>query len=336
MIRQRFLLSLSILLVVIGCSLPIGIDVSGPHLSPIPKRDIVFQVYTSWKDERSGELGFVNQDGSGKTIISPAREGYYKGYIVRAPFFTNGIFGFLVNNVPYVRYGGLLTMFYQGEVLPCNFTLAWQPTPVGNNGLFMGKYLWDKDGGVVLFRPLESGCPSQNLWSAEEIQEMKVIHITGFHTREALLLTGRQAYVWDISERRFQHLAWLPKGCVGELSPDDRRLACLIKKPSESTFTTNILVQVWDMENHQMQRYHFIPAALIPNYTYPISVSWSPNSDALVYHRCIKPNMENPLACEEKGYDNLGIYIWDLETNEERLVTTGGVFPYWINWGSSP
>ena len=222
-------------------------------------------------------------------------------------------------------------MFYQGEVLPCNFTLDWRPSPVGKSGAFVGKYLWAEDGGALLFWPFKKGCPAQNLWSAEELQEMGIAQVTGFHTRNALLLSGKHLYVWDLDERILRPLTWVHGWCKGQTNFNDQLLVCL-----QHTKEKGILIQVWRVTDHSLWREHIIPASLVPNYFYPTDIDWSPTADMLVYYRCVEPNLKNPSVCEEKGRDNLGIYIWDLETNEERLVTTGGVFPYWADWGKTP
>jgi hypothetical protein len=51
---------------------------------------------------------------------------------------------------------------------------------------------------------------------------------------------------------------------------------------------------------------------------------------------CRVLNQEALRFCEILEADNVGIYVWGLRTDEEHLVTTGGVAPYWIDRGSAP
>ena len=97
-----------------------------------------------------------------------------------------------------------------------------------------------------------------------------------------------------------------------------------------------MVLQIWDMETQTVWRERLLLKPWIPSYG--IDVAWAPDGSALVYHHCVNPDRtSHPLfpssfSCEDQGADNLGIYLWDLKRDKERLITTGGVFPYWANW----
>jgi len=300
-------------------------------LRPVPRRDIVFQVYVNPSEDWKGVLGFVNQDGSDQVILHLVQRGYIGKYF-RYPFVENNVLGFLTHPGWYILYGGSLQMYREGKILPCGPNLDSRPSPVGQNGTYVGIYQWDEDGGAVLFRPIEKECQIRELWSADELQEMGVFQVLGFHREEAVLLLGKKVpQKYDLTTGDLVPLPWLPASCWGMISRDDHWLACGGYKTQKHRIYS---IRVVSLESGELWRERQIPRALVPLFGIEM-VSWSPDGKALVYHRCRSTNPEDPEACEELGADNVGIYIWDLETDEERLVTTGGVVPYWIDWGSA-
>lgn len=56
------------------------------------------------------------------------------------------------------------------------------------------------------------------------------------------------------------------------------------------------------------------------NYIFP-EPQWSSDSKKLVYHKCINTD------CSK--ISDYNIYIYDLETNQEKLIVKGGYFPSW-------
>ena len=63
-----------------------------------------------------------------------------------------------------------------------------------------------------------------------------------------------------------------------------------------------------------------------PAYSPP---SWSPDGTQLVYHRCTAYSV---FACNE--IHNNSLFIYDIETQTERLLLKGGMNPYW-RWQKS-
>lgn len=332
---------LGVLLLFLGWSVVVGACFLGSAyflgsmmevvLRPVPRRDIVFQVYVNPSEDWKGVLGFVNRDGSNQVILHLVQRGYIGKYF-RYPFVENNVLGFLTHPGWYILYGGSLQMYRDGNPLPCGPNLRSRPSPVGQNGAYVGIYQWAEDGGTVLFRPGEKDCQTQDLWSANELQEMGVFQVVGFHREEAVLLLGKKVpQKYDLTTGKLIPLPWLPVSCRGVISRDDRWLACGGYKTQKYRIYS---IRVVSLESGKLWRERQIPRALVPSFGIRMA-SWSPDGKALVYHRCREPNSENPKACEELGADNVGIYIWDLETDEERLVTTGGVVPYWIDWGDA-
>lgn len=58
---------------------------------------------------------------------------------------------------------------------------------------------------------------------------------------------------------------------------------------------------------------------------WPPAVSWSPDSQSLVYHRCTVPA---PTSCGGSP-ENYSIYKLNINTLEEVLLVEGGLNPYW-------
>ena len=316
-----------------------------PRVTLLPKRDIVFQEYIQFAQvEPSGKIGFVNADGSGKTSLIVAHiecnqeKNFYARKQLRMPFVEEDKMGFLIHPQPYTIYGGRLQIynFVKGVRLPCKLNLRSRPSPVGQQGAYVGMYQWAEDGGAVLFWPTEKACKTRDLWSAEQLQEMGVFQVIGFHHRGALLLLGGQVpRQYDLVSGQLTPLPWLPASCWGMISRDDRWLACGGYVKDEQGAGRQYSIRVVSLKGGELWRERRISGELIPSFGMG-EVSWSPDGKALVYHRCRKPNPEKPKFCEALGAENVGIYIWDLEAGKERLVTTGGVLPYWIDWSGVP
>ncbi len=341
--RKRFLILILVVLVWMGGMVALlahfGRCIT-PRVTLLPNRDIVFQEYIQFAQvEPSGKIGFVNADGSGKTSLIVAHiecnqeKNFYASKQLRMPFVDEDKMGFLIHPQPYTIYGGRLQIynFVKGVRLPCKLNLRLRPSPVGQNGAYVGIYQWAEDGGAVLFWPTEKACKTRDLWSAEQLQEMGVFQVVGFHREEAILLLGKKVpQKYDLTTGYLAPLPWLPVSCWGMISRDDRWLACEGYKTQEYRIYS---IRVVSLESGKLWRERQIPRELIPSFGMG-DVSWAPDGKALVYHRCIKPNPADEKFCDGLGAENVGIYVWDLETDEERLVTTGGVLPYWIDWGS--
>ena len=263
-------------------------------------------------------------------VLHLVRRGYIGRYF-RYPFVEDNTLGFLTHPGWYILYGGSLQMYREGKPLPCSLNLRSRPSPVGEHGAYVGIYQWAEEGGAVLFWPTEKDCQKHDLWNLDQLREMGVFHIVGFHREEALLLLGKQVpQKYDVTTEKLSPLPWLPVSCWGAISRDDHWLAC-VGKVKNAQDGEEYAIRVVSLESGELWRERQIPRALLPSFGMG-SVSWSPNGEALVYHRCREPNQEDPRFCETLGADNVGIYVWDLRTDEEHLVTTGGVAPYWIDW----
>lgn len=303
-----------------------------PVITPVPKQDIVYQRYTQPSLERTLELGFINADGTGKYIQAVLSYGVYAhdptGYVAQAPFEIYPYFGFLKDSRPYVQNGGELVLFHLPEwkQVPCKAVLAWRPYPVGTSNAWVGVYRWAEEGGVLLFWPDRPGCPKEDLWSTQELEDtVGSGRVTAFHQQNALLIFGRGMYRWDLATRQLEPWgAWITDCSYGELSYDDAYLACLHEDKE------GMHLRVWDLRDRRLWRERVIREPWVPQYG--IEVSWSPDGARLVYHRCVQPDLDPHPACELKGDENLGIFIWDLEKGEERLLTRHGVMPFWVKW----
>lgn len=331
--------------VFIGCSLLGGLCLLAwffwkPTITPAPKRDIVFQIFTQDYDteRRTTELGFINADGSGREIQAVLDSTIM---VAKAPFGFPPYFGFLIDGRPYVRNGGRLYLFHLPEwkEVRCRYFLRWRPYPVGDTGAWVGEYRWAEDGGLLLFWPDRPGCPKEDLWSRQELADLGVLRlddpfdrvgfvaVMAFHREPAILMFGQGIHRWDLETRRLEPWGTWITGCPygGELSYDDAYLAC-VEEDEEGAH-----IRVWDLRREKLWRERLISKLWVPRYG--IEVSWSPDGTALVYHRCVEPdvNFARP-ACEEQGRENLALFIWDLKTDKERLLTRGGVMPFWIKW----
>ena len=313
-------------------------------ITPGPKREIVYQRFTqTLGPRRTLELGFINADGTGERVQAVLFYGTYTrdttGRVAKDPFRFYPYFGFLGDGRPYVHGGGQLVLFHlpEWERVPCGYDLAWRPYPVGNSGAWVGEYQWAEEGGILLFWPDRPNCPKEDLWSRRDLKDLGVlrlahsldevgfIRVTAFHHQNDILIFGQGIHRWSLETRRLESWGeWITDCSYGELSYDDAYLACLHAEKE------GVYLRVWDLQNRRMWRERLIRAPWIPQYG--IEVSWSPDDTCLVYHRCVQPDPDTYPACELKGDENLGIYVWDLEQNEERLLTRHGVMPFWIQW----
>lgn len=298
-----------------------------PTVEPPLRTDIIFQAYTGYMyPKREMILGFVNSDGSQKQIkhiVDPSSP--FAADVALSPFVVWPYFGFLIEGS--YPHGGQLSLYRLPDMhpLPCRYDLEWRPQPLGQGMVWLGEHI-AKRREVLLFWPSQTRCPKQVLWSWAELNAMGVNHVAAYHTREALLLLGERMYRWNLHEGNLQPLEW-HVDCSGALSPDDRWLACVHWDAED------VYLQVWDMTTGALWREHQISQMFMP--FGGSDLAWSPDSTALVYHRCVRPDQIRPYTCERLGPGNMGIYIWDLKTDEERLVTTGGIKPYWIDWSKA-
>lgn len=312
-------------------------------ITPAAKRDIVYQRYTTPSLERTLELGFINANGAGEYVQAVLSYGVYahnvQGYVAEAPFGIYPYFGFLVDSRPYVQDGGelVLVRLPEWKRTPCKYRLRWRPYPVGTSGAWVGEYQWAKEGGILLFWPDRPGCPKKDLWSRQELKalgilrrahsldEVGFIRVTAFHHQNSVLIFGREIYRWDFATHQLESWGrWIPKCAYGELSYDDAYLACITADEA------GLRLQIWNLQNRQLWRERLIRVAWVPQYG--IELSWAPTGTYLVYHRCVEPDLHRYPACELKGEENLGIYLWDLERDEERLLIRHGVMPFWLKW----
>lgn len=295
-------------------------------LPSVPSADIVFQTYvTGLQKDENGTIGFVNQDGSNLTLVKVASE----GNVVHSPMINNGRAFFLIDSLPYVTYGGKLLTYQGGKARLCDLKLAWRPSRVGNTEEYVGRYFWRDDGGIVLFHLERQGCETEEFLSPHDMDTLEIKEATGFHTVEKVLAVGKHSYVYDLTTQQM-HSFHLPPVDICRLSPSDDLLACLSQEGSH-----RVWVRIFRMKDGTVWRAHQIPQQYVPSFGVG-DISWLPSGKELLYHRCVLPDSQRLHYCEKLGAKNVGIYLWNIETGAERLITTGGVFPYWIRWEDSP
>jgi len=303
----------------LGGALPSGTAIS------VPRRDIVYQVYvTGSLEDRDGKIGFVDQDGTHKEMITVAST----GSVVHSPMMEEGAVLFLVDDWPQVIHGGSLWGYRQGKAFSCHLRLAWRPSRVGRTEQYVGRHLWLDDGGIVLFRLDRNGChPANDLFLPAEMKSLGIAEATGFHTDDKILLVGENSYVYDLHTQQMESLA-LPPVTQCRLSPDDQQIACVRDKAGAAW----IYVFSVDDLSLQLERHWSskdLPPAGIRD------LSWSPDGKEIIYHHCVD-GKECGVVGDLKNLYTMGIYRLDLDTGEERLITTGGVMPYWIDWSDAP
>jgi len=305
-----------------------------PTLLTLPKRDVVYQAslpegtFPGVIDTRTNTVGMVNIDGSGKVTVAAREDKTY----LHAPRIDPELdmVLYLTSERPDSSMQGRLEAYKGGVPQRCSTYLAQRHSRVGRNARYVGVHYWRDDGGIVLFDFTQTPCQQQELFTPEEMDHLKVRQATGFHTQEKLLLIGKRFYIYDLNTEALQEIQ-LPEAQICRLSPSDRLVACFSRDGSYQ----GVWLRVFRLADGSLEHERFIAAQYEPGFGY--DVSWSPSGDALVYHHCVQPDEQGPYySCEFQGPDNLGIYVWDLETDEERLVTTGGIVPYWIDWGGVP
>lgn len=288
----------------------------------IPRRDIVYQTYvTGSLKDRDGKIGFVNRDGSRKEVITVAS----KGSVVHSPMVEGGMLLFLVDDWPEIIHGGALWIYHQGKAFSCDLRLAWRPSRVGHTKQYVGQHLWLDDGGIGLFRLDQKGCHfDHDLFSPAEMRSLGITAVSGFHTEDKILLVGEHAYVYELHTQQMESLA-LPPMTQCRLSPDDRQIAC-VKDEGGSAW-----IYVFWADGLSLRLKRHWPSKELPS-TGVRDLSWSPDGKEIVYHRCVD-EQECGVVGDPKNLQTMGIYRLNLDTGEEELVTTGGIMPYWIDWG---
>jgi hypothetical protein len=311
-----------------------GVPTPNPALSALPHRDLIYQ--TSLREvsmpgiesTQTNTVSMVDIDGSGKVAVALQE---HKAYL-HAPRIDPKLdmVLYLASERPDSSVEGWLEAYKEGIPQHCSAYLAQRPSRVGRGALYVGVHYWRSEGGIVLFDFTQDPCRQRELFTREEMERLKVRQATGFHTQEKMLLVGRHFYVYDLSTEALQEIQ-LPDAEMCRLSPSDRFVACLSQKGSYK----GVWLRVFQMADGRLQHERFITPEYEPGFG--LDVSWSPSEDALVYHHCVYPDDNRSYySCGLQGGNNLGLYRWNLETNEEKLVTTGGILPFWIDWGSAP
>ena len=310
--------------------------VSNPALLALPRRDLVYQVslrevsMPGIEDTRTNAVGMVNADGSGQIIVAVQKNETYL-HAPRIDPDLNMIL-YLTSGRPDSTVQGELKAYKGGILQRCSIYLEQRPSRVGPGARYVGVHSWEDEGGIVLFDYTQTACQMQELFTPKEMKRLGVCQVTGFHTEEKLLLIGKRFYVYDLSTKALQEIQ-LPEAQMCRLSPSDRFVACLFQEGSYE----GVWLRVFRIEDGVLLHEQFIEPQYMPSFSVFNDLSWSPSEDALAYHHCVYPDRDGPLySCQFQGPDNLGIYIWDLETGEEHLVVIGGIMPYWIDWNDAP
>ena len=303
-----------------------------PVLLTIPRRDLVYQTsfpdFAYVEDTRTNTVGFVNIDGT-KKIVLPVQED--KTYL-HSPRVDplNGMF-FYLKGKPNSDFNGWLVAYQDGVIQQCSAFLTLRPSRVGVGLKYVGVYYWRKDGGIVLMDFAHQPCKKIELFTPQEMEGLKVQYAVGFHLQEKILLIGEKSYVYDLTTQQMERVP-LPPAQVCRVSPRDTFVACLFQKSAYE----KVRLRVFRVEGFALWRERDIFPKVVPSFGIG-DISWSPSGDAVVYHRCIRPDEKGPYySCQSQGQQNLGIYVWSLDTDKERLVTPGGIMPYWIDWSGVP
>jgi hypothetical protein len=62
--------------------------------------------------------------------------------------------------------------------------------------------------------------------------------------------------------------------------------------------------------------------------TWPVMVSWSPEGDRLVYHKCLNDVRDITNNCDD--IEEFALFVLDIESGKETKIIEGGVNPYWV------
>jgi len=309
-----------------------------PTLLTLPNRDVVYQAslpegsFPGGIDTRTNTVGMVNVDGSGKITVAVQEDKTY----LHAPRIDPALdmVLYLTSERPDSSVQGWLKAYKSGVLQGCSAYLAQRPSRVGREARYVGVHYWWDEGGIVLFDFTSTPCQPRELFTPEEMDRLSLRQATGIHTAEKVLVVGERLYIYDLNTETLQEIQ-LPEAQMCRLSPSDRFVACFSQAHfSREGSYQGVWLRVFRLADGVLEHERYIAAQYDPGFGW--DVAWSPSEDALVYHRCVRPDPQGPYySCEFQGAENLGIYIWDLETDEERLVTTGGIMPYWINWSSA-
>ncbi len=321
-IERNGLLLLSTLiatLVLVSCQLP----VLGPAFdTPLPNRQIIFQLDSHSYGAVAQQVGFINADGSGllrashraEAITKPQWAGendccmMFYGAPWKMHYVTANGGLHRVDQIPIIAtapvpgtdeavvsmstesgYGGELRRvnIKTGEILHTYEILSEGDLDVGSNAVYEQLVVYGRAFGDERNQPYLSEIVLRDM----ETDEDQIVLRNEFDN------PSNSSVFWDPA-----------------LSPDgswiaytDSEKGIFIIRPDGSDNRLMLALSSQDLSSTN----------------WPTSTSWSPDSNSLIYHRCLHPD-----SCSSR-VETYGIFKLDIETLEEELLVEGGLNPYW-------
>lgn len=303
-------------------------------VDPLPDTEIVFQTMPGYKG-LPHYLGFFNADGTGLAYIELPHSGPGSP---AAPVRTSDAELLLFYTIPGADRayspGKLYSITKAGKIRKYGDSSIGRVTPVidTHQVLFTsydnpakGRYSLrlldlDKNSVVKTYYATDQGIESGLVLGTNALHGSKLVFARYSKQTypEIILLdieTGTERLIFIEDHIEDDHAPLYPA-----ISPDGRWVA----------YTTHGGIYVMNLDTHQRKR--IVTVATIYEHrpgwielvAWPPAPSWSPDSQWIVYHRCIQPI---PDQCEDT--DDYVIFKANIQTGEEIKLLEGGLNPYW-------
>jgi len=298
------------------------------HINPfrvvqeeIPERDIVFQLDVHYAGGINDEIGFINADGSGVTYIK-----YSDIQASVEPIWTDSgdlLFSHPADLIEGISNTGYLISFR-------DFWASDKSLIHGMDQILVVSFEEDR----FVFKKVDIQTRKvldiyQINESSNLIEESIGLGSNNFHDNRILysrLTTDNDEIVTE--ELRLLDLNTNESNILLHYR-DTFENATWIIKPSFSptgdwiAYTSKdgiYLIRPDGSENHRIINH------TVKNYVeWPPGVSWSPDGEWIIYHKCFA---ENRIVCSRVVEENT-IFKYNITTGEEIPILKGGLNPYW-------
>jgi hypothetical protein len=300
-----------------------------------PETEIVFQLTTLQDDSGNTDykVGFVNSDGSGRSVFIIPRGKRWKGYLfnnpksIVFPVITDDSQTMIFRTIPFPENSGNLIIYKVGEdAVTCDterFNLWYfsRPSIISNELILVSVYdfsfplgFFEIDTCGLSVSPqeiIESEISYYDIGNGDVTSDFSwIVYSQWRNGQNEIILRNLET-----EEERY-----LGEGIEPVWSPNDNSIAYI---SSNGISIVDIHGNNMLLVRYQNPERGGRPA--IEGYWPPL-VSWSPDSQWLTYHKCTLSPRESTW-CRE--VENFSIFRVNVHTGEEFLVVEGGLNPYW-------
>jgi Tol biopolymer transport system component len=291
-----------------------------------PEEEIVYQK-GAWKF--SHEVGFINVDGSSKNSISIEINNDWGGLNgIKFPALSKdgSILAFRNKGNQIFNASTLLYVYQTSNVLRACENLAYgtyRPQFVYDGyALFVDRY--NPPGGFAVIDP--NSCKIIQLYERElfslEPGSGSLSPDGSYIVYDDCCrgIDSPQISLLDLDTRQEKVLG---EGAFPVWSPNGEQIA-YIGVDGIYIYNKN------SEEAHQIVNYRNPESTRTAAYrgAWPIMVSWSPEGDRLVYHKCLNDVKDITNNCDD--IEEFALFVFDIESRQETKITNNGINPYWV------